>query len=277
MPLRINLNANSLFAQTNLAVKQRAMSTALERLSSGLRINHSSDDAAGFLLSLQMQFQIVGVDAGTNNLSMAIDLLNTADSYTRTISDDMTRMVDLASQAKNQLLTGNQRTALNFEFQELLDEIQRLTTNATYNGRTLLDGGLNGVTVQTGASNGDIVIVSIGTMTTGAVAGLGISMLSIGTFTAAMSAISMINSAVNIILSPNVASIGAQAAGWLKSVDAQQMYSTNLKAARSRIVDADIAVETTNMTNAQVVVQSGIAALAQANSAQTLALGLIGK
>jgi len=274
MPLRINLNQNALFAQTNLGIVQRKLSTALERLSSGLRINHAADDAAGLLLSMQMQFQIGGVDAGTSNLRMAVDLLNTADSFTRTVSEDLERMNDLAYQARNGLLTSAQRSALNFEFVELIDEIERLTTNATYNNRVLLDGSLNAITVQTGYSAADVVTLSIMGMTIGA-NGLGISALTITSMPAAGSAISMIETASRAVLAPSVAAIGAQASGWMKSADGMEMYSTNLKAARSRILDADIAAETTNLTNAQVVVQSGIAALAQANAAQTLALGLL--
>jgi flagellin len=275
MPLRINLNKDALFAQTNLGIVQRNLTQALEHLSSGLRINHAWEDPAGLLLATQMQFQITGVDAGVNNLNMAVDLLNTADSFTRTITENLTRMTDLAYQAKNGLLTTAQRTTLNSEFVELIDEIERLATNATYNGRVLLDGSLSAVSVQTGASAADAVTVSIPTLTIGG-AGLGISALTITSMPAAQSAISMIETATRFTLAPAIAAIGAQSAGWLRSADAMSIYSTNLKAARSRIIDADIATETTKLTNAQVVVQSGIAALAQANAAQTLALGLIG-
>jgi flagellin len=272
MPLRINLNANALNAQTNLGIVQRKLSTALERLSSGLRINHAWDDPSGYLVSLQMQFQIDGVDTGTDNLKMAIDLLNTADSFTKTVSEDMERMDQLAFQAKNSLLTGAQRSALGYEFSNIVDEITRLTSNATYNGQTLLTGSLVGITIQTGFSAGDVIMMSIDTLT---VQQLQLTLLGISTVASAGSAIIIINSVVQNVLSPAIAGIGAQAAGWLKSTDAQEMYSTNLKSARSRIMDADIAQETTNLTNAQVIVQSGIAALSQANQAQTLALSLI--
>jgi len=275
MPLRINLNKDALFSQTNLGITQRKLSSALERLSSGLRINHSYEDPAGFLFSVQMQFQILGVDTGTNNLTMAIDALNTADSYTRTITEDMQRMVELSYQAKNAILTDQQRSTLNSEFMEIIEEIQRLATNAVYNGRALLNGSLQGLTIQTGFSSTDVVSLSIPTLTIGN-SGLAISALSIsGSMTWAQSAVQQINFSSVSLLGPTIAAIGAQASGWLKSADAQAAYSTNLKAARSRIIDADLAQETVNLTNAQVVVQSGIAALAQANQAQTMALGLL--
>lgn len=275
MGFRILTNTMSLVAQTNLSYTQRALTTALERLSSGSRINHAYDDPAGYLMSIQMQFQITGNDVGTNNLYMAVDALNTADSFLRVMQDDLQRMNELAYLAKNDLLTADQRATYNNEFVELVDEIQRLATNANYNGRVLMSGSLQGVTIQTGASATNVVTMSINTLTIGT-SGLNVSNLSISTISGANCAILQLASAIRFNLGPTVAVIGAQASGWYRSTAAQEAYSTNLKAARSRIYDADIAVETTNLTNAQVIVQSGIAALAQANSAATLALGLIG-
>jgi flagellin len=182
----------------------------------------------------------------------------------------------LATQAHNALLTGDQRAGLNYEFQELIGEIQRLSTNAAYNGKTLLDGTILGSTVQSGFSVADQVQISIAALTTAA-NGLAIAGMTISSMTGASSAIQAVNSVAVGVLAPAVASLGAQAAGWMKSTEAQDFYLTNLKSARSRIQDADVAAETTNLTNYQVIVQSGIAALAQANSAQTLALGLLGR
>ncbi len=275
MGFRILTNTQSLVAQTNLAYSQRALTTALERLSSGAKINHAYDDPAGYLMAIQMHFQITGNDVGTNNLYMAVDALNTADSFLRVMQDDLQRMNELSYLAKNSLLTSDQRGTYNFEFLELVDEVNRLATNANYNGRVLMSGSLNGVTIQTGASATNVVTMSIATLTIGG-SGLNISALTISTISAADSAIRSLATAVRTVLGPAIAALGAQASGWYRSTAAQESYSTNLKAARSRIYDADIAVETTNLTNAQVIVQSGIASLAQANSAATLALGLIG-
>ncbi len=275
MGFRILTNTMSLVAQTNLTYTQRALTSALEKLSSGSRINHAYDDPAGYLMALQMQFQITGTDVGTNNLYMAIDALNTADSFLRVVQDDLQRMNELAYLAKNGLMTPDQRNTYNYEFQELISEIQRLTTNANYNGRVLMNGSLAGVTIQTGASAADVVTMSIQTMTAGG-SGLALTGLAISTIQRADSAILQIKSAVRVTVGPTIAALGAQASGWMRSTAAQESYSTNLKAARSRIYDADIAAETTNLTNSQIIVQSGVAALAQANAAATLAMGLIG-
>jgi flagellin len=276
MGFRILTNAMSLVAQTNLTVSQKAMDQALTRLSSGARINTSADDPAGYIMALQMQFQITGTDVGTNNLNMAVDAMNTADGFLRVINTNLSRMLELAYLAKNDLMTPDQRALYNYEFLELVNEIDRLTLNANYNGKVLMNGSMNGVTVQTGASATDVVTLSIGILTIGT-SGLYINTLGISTLSAANCTILQINSTTRGNLGPVLAAIGAQSAGWSRSIQAMESYSTNLKSAKSRIWDADIAAETTNLTNAQVIVQSGIAALAQANAAATMALGLIGK
>jgi flagellin len=275
MGFRILTNTMSLVAQTNLTMAQKRMNLALERLSSGARINHADDDPAGYMLSIQMQFQITGTDVGTNNLYMAIDAINTADAFVKVMQEDLQRMNELAYLSKNDLMTVDQRRTYDYEFTELIEEINRLAQNANYNGRVLMTGSLQGVTVQTGASATDVVQLSINTLTVGA-NGLVISALFISTIVGANAAIIQLNSSVRVVLGPAIAAMGAQASGWKKSASAQEFYSTNLKAARSRVYDADIAVETTNLTNSQVIVQSGIAALAQSNAAATMALGLIG-
>lgn len=275
MALRILTNIPSLTAQRNLDIAQRALTKALERLSSGIRINRAADDPAGFLVSILMDFQVKGVDVGTNNLLMAVDLLNTADAYVRTISENLTRMEELAFLAHNSLLSDAQRAAYNLEFQERIIEIQRLASNAAYMGKALLTGSLVGSIIQTGPSLVDVVTISIETLTTGA-CGLNISGLSISTMSSASQVIFTMPTTINTYFGPRIANIAAQASAWLSSSDAQKALLEALKAGKSRIWDADLAAETTNLTNAQVIVQSGIAALAQANAAQTLALGLIG-
>jgi len=262
-------------AQKNLAITQRTLLQGLEKLSSGKKINHAYDDASGFLLATQLTFKINGVNAGTSNLQMAVDLMSTADSYTQTISEDLGKMQELATQSNNGLLTPAERQALQPEYSELVNEIQRLTTNASYNGRAILDGSLQNVTVQSGFSVADTVTANIGNFSTGAT-GLNIANTGISTQADAVNALAQISSAVQNVLSPNVAQIGAQSAGWLKSADAQDAYAINLTAARSSVMDADIAAETTDLTNSQVVNQFGMAALAQANSIKQYMLKIFG-
>lgn len=272
--MNINTNYNASIAQTHLASAQRSLSKALERLASGIKINHAYDDPAGLVMALQMSNQISGTQAGTNNLQMAVDLFNTADSYTRAIGDDLAQMSSLASQASNGLLTDPQRQQLQYQYQNSMDEIQRLATNATYNGRTLLDGTLQNVVVQAGAEPTNTVTVNIGNMSVGAT-GLDIAGTNIGTQAGAAAAIVQLNNAVANVFAPTVAAIGAQAASFLASTNAQSFYATNLISARSRIMDTDLAAEVTNLVNSQVVVKAGIKALAVANEAKGLVLNLI--
>jgi flagellin len=266
-------NIDSLVAQKNLSVAKDSLSSALERISSGLRVNHAGDDPAGYLFGLQMKYQINGTDTGTNNLNMAIDLMNTADSYLTAITGDITQMQGLADQAKNALLTNDQRGVLNGTYLQLASEVQRMALNANYNQRALLDGSLTGVTIQTGFSSADVVTFSLPYALT--TANLGLTTYGISQVSTAGNTISALNSSLIAVIAPLVEGIGAFASSWAASVTAQSAYSANLTAARGRIMNADIAAETTNLTNSQVIVQSGIAALAQANSAQTLALGLL--
>jgi flagellin len=267
-------NSQLLIAQTNLGIKQRSLTAALEKLSSGIKINHAHENPSGFLMATQMAFNISGESTGINNLNMAVDLLNTADSFTRAIAEDVQRMADLASQASNALLTPEQRQSLQAEFSELNAEIDRLATNATYNGRPLLDGSLNGVVVQSGASPTSTVNLSIGNLTTGP-GGLNTAALNISTVAGAQAAVAQLNTTVTTVLGPTVANIGAQGASWSKSTDAQSYYVANLQAARSRIIDTDVAEESTKFTSSKIMVKYGIAALSHANKAQLLALGLL--
>jgi flagellin len=273
MALYIQSNIDSIVAQNHLGVAKDALSTALERISSGLRINHSADDPAGALFGMQMQFQIQGENVGSNNLNMAVDLLNTADSFIQAINSDLTTMASLADQARNALLTNDQRGSLNTEYFALASEINRIATNANYNQKALIDGTLLGVTIQTGFSAADVVTFSLPYALT--TANLGITANSISQTGSAGAALSALNSALTAIIAPLIAQVGSLASSWASSVTATNAYTATLSAARARIMNADIAQETTNLTNSQVIVQSGIAALAQANSAQTLALGLL--
>lgn len=270
----INSNYNSLSTQTFLSIAQRSVTKALERLASTIRINHASDDPSGLLMAIQMSNQITGTQAGTNNLSMAVDLLNTADSYTRIISEDLEAMAGLAAQASNSLLTDPQRQLLDVSYQNLKSEVDRLATTVEFNGRTLLDGTLTNVTVQAGASSANTITLNIGDLTTGA-AGLNIAGTNILTQANATAATNQLNAAVQNVLGPTVAEIGAQSASMLKSIDAQNTYATNLMAARSYIMDADIAAETTNLINSQIIVKAGVKALSLANKAREYALNLL--
>lgn len=259
-------------AQRNLGIQQRSLNTTLERLASGKRINSAKDDPAGLLLATRFGKSVTAWQSGTNSLNLGLDLISTADSYLTVMVEDMERLYQLASDAMNGLLSNDERALLNEEFTRIIPEMQRLALNTKFLDQTLLAGGMT-VSIRAGEGAGNNVTIQIGTLTTGN-NGLDISALTIGTQAAASAALSGLSMGFST-LNQVIAEIGAQGNAFTKSADAQGALVENLMAAKSRILNADLAAETTNLTNQQIVVQSGISALVQANSAQTLALGLL--
>ncbi|MCM8827071.1 MAG: hypothetical protein NC904_06100 [Candidatus Omnitrophica bacterium] len=283
MPIYTLTNIPSMRAQRYLGIAQRVLNITLERLSSGKRINRAQDDAAGLLLVTRFTKSIQAWETGGNNLRMGLDLLSTADSFTSIILEDLHRLNELANQANNGLLSDDERELLNMEFREIVPEIQRLALNTRFLGKTLLTGSL-AVNVQAGEGASNVVSVVIRWMSGGAGSGgltiggngLNISALSIGTASEALSTLQSLSLYAFPRITNFMANIGAQAAAFTKSVDATDALVENLISSRGRIENADLAKETTNLTNYQIVVQSGISALVQANAAQTLALALLG-
>ncbi len=274
MPMYVLSNIQSMRAQRYLGIAQRGLNTTLERLASGKRINRAQDDAAGLLLATRLTRGIQAWNQGAENLRMGLDMLSTADSFSTIILEDLQRLNELANAALNGMLSDDERELLNKEFREIIPEIQRLAVNTKYLGQTLLAGNLT-VSIRAGEGVGNVVTVQIGALTYGA-GGLQISGISIGTIADASGALSILSGTAFPQITSVMAQIGAQAAAFTKSVDATDALVENLTSARDRILLADLAEETTNLTNNQIVVQSGISALVQANAAQTLALALLG-
>jgi flagellin len=273
MPLYVLTNIPSMRAQRHLGVSQRGLNTTLERLASGKRINSAKDDPAGLLLSTRLGKSVTAWQSGSNSLNMGLDLIATADSFLTILVDDLERLYQLASDAMNGLLSNGERSLLNEEYSRILPEMQRLALNTKFLDQTLLAGGMT-VSIRVGEGTGNNVTIQIGALTYGggALAISNTSITSQGAASAALQALSNAFSSIGQI----IAEVGAQGNAFTKSVDAQNALVENLTAAKGRILNADLAVETTNLTNQQIVVQSGISALVQANSAQTLALALLG-
>ena len=188
MPQIINTNIASINAQRNLNESQRENQTALQRLSSGLRINSARDDAAGLAISTRFDAQIEGTQQATRNAADGISLAQTAEGALDTVIDSLLRIRELALQSANGTNDSTDREALNLEVQQLISEIQRVAEDTTFNGQPLLDGSFEATTFQIGPNNGDTIDISIGQMTTdvlGAGATAGIS--SFGTTSTAAS------------------------------------------------------------------------------------------
>jgi len=270
--LSVNTNVASLNAQNNLAKSQNLLTTSLSRLSSGLRINSAKDDAAGLAISNRMTSQIRGLNQAARNANDGISLAQTAEGALDEVTNMLQRMRELAIQSVNGSNSTADRQSLNDEYTQLMAEIDRIASKTTFNGQEVLDGTLGSVKFQVGAEAGDTITVSINaSMDSG---GLSIDTTSIGTASAASGAIAELDDAIASV-DDFRGRLGAVQNRFESTIANVQNVAENVSAARSRIVDADFALETANLTKAQILQQAGTAMLAQANMVPQQALGLL--
>ncbi|MFT4102683.1 MAG: flagellin [Burkholderiaceae bacterium] len=275
----INTNIASLNSQRALNKTQNSVNTAIQRLSSGLRVNSSKDDAAGLAIADRMSSQIRGMNVAIRNANDAISLAQVADGALGQISDMAQRMRELAVQSANATNSTVDRASLNQEFQELAKEIDR-TLNATkFNGKAILAGDAGSTkTFQIGAGTESIDRISISgadlttnPAITAVTTGLAITGADATSSRAAITALDSLLTTIN----SQRAIYGAVQNRFEAVVSGLQVSVENQTAARSRIMDADFAAETANLTSAQVLQQAGQAMLAQANSAPSGVLALL--
>jgi flagellin len=275
MPIFINSNVASLEAQRNLSKTQSDQSVNFQRLSSGMRINSASDDAAGLAISENLNAQVRSLSVAERNSNNAISMAQTAESALGQVSGILTRMRELAVQGANGDLGATDRGYLDTEFQSLRSEITRISDSTLFNGRQLLGGAATTVTFQVGINNttSDRIDVSFGGVDLTA---LGINASSVSGATAANSqtAIASLDTAIGTVSSRR-ATFGASMNRLSTTVSNLQSMRTNISAANSRIADVDVAEETASMARNQVLSQAAVSVLAQANQAPQLALSLL--
>ena len=280
MAQTISTNLLSINAQRNTAASQMSLAVSMQRLSSGLRVNSAKDDSAGLAIAERMNAQVRGTNAAIRNANDVISLAQTAEGAAGKIGDALQRMRELAVQSANGTNNAGDRDNLQTEFALLQAEVTRLIDGTTFNGSKLLDGtggdGAGLFTFQVGASNitTDIISVSMGNMKTGVdtpVAALSIA----GTDSAgALAAIDALDAAIDSVTTSR-ASYGAVQNRFESVIASQSVTSENLTAARSRIMDADFAVETAALSRAQILQQAGNAMVAQANQQPQQVLALL--
>lgn len=262
----INTNIASLNAQRNLGTSQANLSTSIQRLSSGLRINSAKDDAAGLSIATRMDSQIRGSNVAIRNANDAISYSQTADSALGSVTDTLQRMRDLAVQSSNATNNAGDRLNLNAEFSQLQAEVTRITGNTKFNGNVVLNGTAN--TFQVGADTTDTIAVT-GTDLTAATSKTAIAADAttndVTTAAKASLAMTAIDTALNEVNTER-ATFGAVQNRFNSVVSNLQSRVENTSAAKSRIMDADFAAETANLTRGQILQQAGTAMLAQANS-----------
>jgi len=279
----INTNLASINAQRSLSKTTHAMQTAMERLSSGLRVNSAKDDAAGLAIGDRMTSQIRGMTVAMRNANDGISMAQTTEGAMGTITDTLQRMRDLAVQAKNfGAVSSSDRQKLQTEFKQLGDEIRRIIGNTEFNGKKVLNGSLKNANFQVGAGTATNNQISITISNLASMSGIkqlasASPLTSIGsgaTSTKVGSAITMIDLAIQKI-DEGRSKLGAVQNRFMATIANLQSAIENQQAARSRIMDADFATETANLSRGQILQQAGTAMLAQANQAPQGVLGLL--
>ncbi|MBZ0265593.1 flagellin [bacterium] len=281
MSTRINHNILSMTAQRNIWMSQNSLDTAVNRLSSGLRVNYAWDDAGGIAVSERFRAQISSMEEAERNANYNINLLATAEGALSVIDEKLIRLRALAIQASNGALTSNDRASINQEYVQLRSEINRIALTTNYNGLYLLDGSLSGT--QAGSSikfhigtfnnmNEDYYFVSMGNATTAA---LGIADTNVLNTTTAQSSIELIDAAIESKDSMRT-NFGAYVNRLQNTILNLQISRENATRAESVIRDADIAAEMSDFVRAQILMQSGISMLAQANMVPQMVSQLIG-
>jgi flagellin len=273
MALVVNTNVASLAAQRNLSVNQAQLGRSVERLSSGLRITRAADDAAGLGVSETLRAQIRSINQANRNAGDGISLTQVADGAAATIGSLLSRMRELATQSASGTLGTTERSYLDQEFVALRSEIDRIATTTEYNGQALLSGGSNTFEVFIGfkSGSGNSLNVALNDLD---VAAVGLTGASVSTAAAAQTMLSNIDSAISAVATAR-ANYGSIQSRFEVAIQNLTVTAENFTAAESRIRDADIAQETSVFTKNQILTQSGIAILAQANSLPQQALALL--
>jgi flagellin len=269
MALTINTNISSLYAQQYLGQNQNNLSNTLLKLSSGRRINNASDDPAGLAIAQNFQATINGLNMGARNAQDGVALVQTAQGAMTQILNNLQTMSNLTVQALNDTYSSSNLANMDAQFQALLTQISDITSKAKFNGVDLLAGG--SLSIQTGNQASDTVSISL---TSTSLSSLGLTGAGVADKTAAGNALTAINDAINS-LTTGLATLGANQSGLNAVIQSNQTFATNLQSAMSNIMDADFAAETSNSAKYNILNQSGVAMLAQANAVPQLVLQLL--
>lgn len=271
----INTNTRAVTAQNALGANQRALSSTMEQLATGQRINSAADDAAGLAIRNKMTSQIRSLDMAVKNANDGISLLQTADSASTELTSMLNRMRELAIQSANDTYTDDQRGSLNDEVAELQAEMNNIIQNTQWNGMRILDGGAGSsgtVRLQVGAQGADTVTVDMSSLNSGSIASA--QTIDISTRTGANDALATIDQAIAQI-DESRGRWGAVVNRLTHAADNASNVSINTQAARSRIGDTDYAKATAELARTMILDQAGAAMLSQANQQPYYVLALL--
>jgi len=286
----INTNVSATIARNAIGTNERAMATSMERLSTGLRINSAKDDAAGLAISTRMTAEVSGLNMGVRNANDAISMLQTVEGASKEITNMLVRMKELAVQSRSDTYSLADRDALDLEFQALKTEITRVQANTEWNGMKLMDSDKGTLKIQLGDSSMDVVTKDwsfaaaetddhvFQSATNAATFAITDDATSDRTQSAAADnagdAITLIDTMINEATKEQ-ATLGAYISRLTHAADNLTNVSANTDQSRSRIQDADYAVETTNLARTQIIAQASTAMLAQANQSKQSVLALL--
>lgn len=268
----INTNISSLNAQRNLTKSANELTTSMQRLSSGLRVNSSKDDAAGMSIATKMDSQIRGMSQASRNANDGISMIQTADGALSNISDALQRMRELAVQGANDTNGDDEWANIKTEMTALNTEIARIASDTKFNGNSLLTATGATKSIQVGADAGQAIEVAFGSNS--AYAGLSSTAIDVTDASTASAAITAIDGALKA-LNTERASLGTAQNRMGYAISNLATSIENQSAAKSRITDTDYASETSKLSRSQILQQAGTAMLAQANSAPNNVMSLL--
>ena len=280
MSMTINTNVASLNAQRNLNASQSSLAMSMQRLSSGLRVNSAKDDAAGLAIAERMNAQVRGMNVAIRNANDGISLAQVAEGALSKVGDALQRMRELALQARNSSNSNSDKDSLNKEFAQLQSEINRVIGGTTFNGKAII--GVDGTTMdfQIGANTTtqDTISVTTSNLNSDANVAAITDSTAVIDSTADATAIASVISAIDATLDTvnnQRATFGSVQSRFEAIISNLQVGVENQAAARSRIMDADYASETANLSRAQILQQAGTAMVAQANQLPQQVLKLL--
>ena len=277
MGLRINTNVTSLSAQRTLGVSNGDQQRTLEKLSSGTRIVRAADDAAGLAISEKLKAQVRGFQQAERNASDGVSMIQTAEGGLSEVSSILTRLRELSMQAASDTVGDVERGFTNLEYQNLKQEIERISQVTEFNGKKLLNGTGEEYDFQIGINNNDFqdrIKYNAGASNS-TIESLGVSSIDISKKTGAQESLAVLDDAISMI-SGQRAELGAKQNRLASTIQNLQVSGENLSSANSRIRDTDFAAETAKNTKLNILTNSGTSVLAQANAQGSAALKLIG-
>ena len=272
MPV-INTNTNAAYAQDALKVNSKVMSTAMQQLATGNRINQARDDAAGLSIGQNMTSQVRGLNQAARNVNDGINLLQTADGALVETSNMLQRMRELAVQSANASNSVSQRAYLGREFASLTEEITRIASNTQWNNASVFGTATTANTLifQAGINSGQTISVVISAMDA---TSLGIGAATVTTYATASAALGLLDTAIDLVNSSR-STMGATMNQLSYSADNMINISTNIAASRSSIMDTEYATASSQLSRSQIIQQAATAMLAQANQQPQSVLELL--